>query len=103
MTHTTTFYPRGDGKANCVRDTEQPASSEPFSVVLFTATPANDLWLGEAPLEDIARQCVECVGRTGHNVEYVLKLAEWARETFPEVEDKHLYGLEVCTGGSQVR
>ena len=55
MTHTTTFYPRGVGKANGVNGTE-PASSEPFSVVLFTATPENDLWLGEAPLGDIARQ-----------------------------------------------
>ena len=48
VTHTTTFYPRGVGT--------EPASSEPFSVVLFTATPENDLWLGEAPLGDIARQ-----------------------------------------------
>ena len=39
-------------------------------------------------------QCVECYGKTGHNIEYVLKLAEWARATFPEVEDEHLYGLE---------
>ena len=93
VTHTTTFYPRGVGTANGVN-----ASSEPFSVVLFTATPENDLWLGEAPLGDIARQGVGCVGRTGHNVEYVLKLAEWARETFPDVEDKHLYGLEVRAG-----
>ena len=39
-------------------------------------------------------QCVESFGKTGHNIEYVLKLAEWARATFPEVEDEHLYGLE---------
>ena len=37
---------------------------------------------------------MECFGKTGHNVEYVLKLAEWARATLPEVPDEHLYGLE---------
>ena len=82
VTHTTTFYPRDD-------------SMKPFSVVLFTATSENELWLGDAPLEDIAEQCVDCFGKTGHNIEYVLKLAEWARATFPEVKDEHLYGLEV--------
>ena len=86
VTHTTKFYP-------------QDGSMEPFSVVLFTATSENELWLGDAPLEDIAEQCVECFGKTGHNIEYVLKLAEWARATFPEVEDKHLYGLEKLIRG----
>ena len=43
VTHTTMFYPRDD-------------STEPFSVVLFTATSENELWLGEAPLEEIADQ-----------------------------------------------
>ena len=43
VTHTTMFYPRDD-------------STEPFSVVLFTATSENELWLGEAPLEEIAEQ-----------------------------------------------
>ena len=37
---------------------------------------------------------MECFGKTGHNIEYVLKLAEWARTTLPEVPDEHLYGLE---------
>ena len=37
---------------------------------------------------------MECFGKTGHNIEYVLKLAEWARATLPEVKDEHLYGLE---------
>jgi hypothetical protein len=35
-------------------------------------------------------------GATGHNVEYVLKLAEWIRTTLPEVEDDHLFSLEKC-------
>ena len=50
VTHTTTFYPRGD------------RSLKPFSVVLFTATPENELWLGDAPLEDIAEQGLHSTG-----------------------------------------
>ncbi len=37
---------------------------------------------------------MECRGPKGHNVEYVLKLAEWIREVLPEVEDDHLFSIE---------
>ena len=43
MTHTTMFYPKSD-------------SIQPFPAVLFTATSENELWLGDAPLEEIAEQ-----------------------------------------------
>ena len=33
-------------------------------------------------------------GKAGHNVEYVLKIAQWMRHTLPEVMDEHLYALE---------
>ena len=45
VNHMTTFYPANNG-----------AARTPFPVLLFMATPSNDLWLGSAPLEDIAEQ-----------------------------------------------
>ena len=37
---------------------------------------------------------VHSSGKAGHNVEYVLKIAQWMRHTLPEVMDEHLYALE---------
>merc|ERR1712038_725922 len=51
-------------------------------------------WLGAAPLEDIAEQVVHSSGKTGHNVEYVLKLAAWSRSVLPDIIDDHLFELE---------
>ena len=47
VNHMTTFYP-----ANAADN------RNPFPVLLFMATPSNDLWLGSAPLEDIAEQAL---------------------------------------------
>ena len=33
-------------------------------------------------------------GDSGHNVEYVLKLAEWMRAKLPDIHDPHLFTLE---------
>ena len=41
------------------------------------------------------KQVLECQGDKGHNVEYVLKLAEWIRDKLPEVQDEHLFELEI--------
>ncbi len=34
-------------------------------------------------------------GASGHNVEYVLRLAEWVRLALPDVHDEHLFTLEM--------
>lgn len=34
-----------------------------------------------------------CEGRSGHNAEYVLKLAEWIKSEVPECFDDHLFTL----------
>ena len=39
-------------------------------------------------------QVVHSSGKTGHNVEYVLKLAAWSRSALPDIIDEHLYELE---------
>ncbi|ELU04540.1 hypothetical protein CAPTEDRAFT_168933 [Capitella teleta] len=65
-----------------------------FSVLLFTATEENNLYLGPAPLEEVAQQVIECKGKAGHNVEYVLRLAEFVRAHLTDDNDDHLFGLE---------
>lgn len=68
---------------------------DPFPVLLYIATESNQHWMGPAPAEAIAEQVVNCSGPAGHNVEYVLKLAEWLRDCMPKVTDSHLYDIEI--------
>jgi len=84
-THITTFTPR---------ESSSSSSMAPFPVLLFVATPSNEHWLGQGPVDAIARQVVHSSGDAGHNVEYVLKIAMWMRHHLPEVRDDHLYLLE---------
>ena len=39
-------------------------------------------------------QVVYSSGNSGHNVEYVLRLADWMRDKLPDIEDDHLYTIE---------
>lgn len=86
LTTITTFFPRRDAKEEkCIK---------PFPVILYLATPSNRHWLGDSSLSDIANQICESTGNSGHNVEYVLRLADFVRENIPEAEDDHLFTLE---------
>lgn len=86
LTTISTFYPRPPD------DDAQPL--EPFPALVYIANPSNCHWLGEAPLSDIATQIVSSSGPSGHNVEYLLRLASFMREFIPEAEDAHLFTLE---------
>lgn len=67
----------------------------PFPVLVFVASPnSGPYWLGPADPGDIAEQVVTSSGPSGHNVEYLLKLAEWVHEALPEVWDDHLFTIE---------
>lgn len=44
-----------------------------FPVIIYIATNKNEHWLGDAPLQSIAQQILECQGPSGHNVEYLLR------------------------------
>jgi len=74
----------------------QPANtvSPPFPVLVYVATTSSSYWLGPAPAHEIAEQVVNATGPAGHNVEYVLRLADWVHETLPEVRDDHLFDIE---------
>ncbi|KAG6798266.1 glutathione-specific gamma-glutamylcyclotransferase 2 [Apis mellifera caucasica] len=81
MTTIATFYSR-EGNRN-------------FPVIVYIATNKNEHWLGDAPLQNIAKQIFECSGPNGHNVEYLLRLAEFMHRYLPEAHDEHLFTLEI--------
>lgn len=83
----TKFYPR-------VATEFSGLSGEAFPVLLYIATPSNDFWMGDDKPETIAEQIATASGPSGHNVEYLLRLAIFMREEIPGVHDEHLFGLE---------
>lgn len=89
ITRYTKFYPR-------VAADHMELSGEAFPTLLYIATEANHLWMGESPLKTIAKEIVECEGPSGHNVEYLIRLANFMREELRgvSVEDDHLFQLE---------
>jgi cation transport regulator ChaC len=77
---------------------ERPSPSNPsppqISVLMFTATESNELFLGPTDsLDELAAQIVSCRGPCGNNVQYVVQLANYMREHIPEEHDAHLFGL----------
>ncbi|XP_068107769.1 glutathione-specific gamma-glutamylcyclotransferase 1 [Hyperolius riggenbachi] len=76
------FYPQDQGEGGALL------------ALVYIATPQNSNYLGPASEEDIAAQIVACSGRTGHNIEYLLRLAGFMHNFCPEVEDKHLFSIE---------
>lgn len=71
-----------------------PLEGDPITVLVYVATPLNQHWLGEADVEEIADQIINCQGPSGHNVEYLLRLAHFMRRHFPKSHDSHLFTLE---------
>ncbi|KAI1895484.1 hypothetical protein AGOR_G00106740 [Albula goreensis] len=69
----------------------------PHLALVYIATCDNPIYLGPASPEEIAAQISTCKGKTGHNIEYLLRLAEFMRLHCPEVEDEHLFSIEAAT------
>uniref|UniRef100_A0A0C9R8C0 CHAC1 protein n=1 Tax=Fopius arisanus TaxID=64838 RepID=A0A0C9R8C0_9HYME len=69
--------------------------TQTFPVVIYIATQKNKHWLGDAPIHDIAQQILESKGPSGHNVEYLLRLADFMHQFIPEAYDEHLFTLEL--------
>ncbi|XP_042215728.1 putative glutathione-specific gamma-glutamylcyclotransferase 2 [Homarus americanus] len=84
----------GGYATNVVTFFPKDAAVNPFPVLLYIATPSSQEWAGQAPLHEIATQITQCSGPSGHNVEYLLRLAEFMREKVPEGYDEHLASLE---------
>lgn len=74
---------------------EEGVAITPFPVLVFVASPnSGPYWLGPASSSEIADQVVSSEGPSGHNVEYVLKLAEWLHNAVPDAWDDHLFSIE---------
>nr|XP_060616585.1 glutathione-specific gamma-glutamylcyclotransferase 1 [Anolis sagrei ordinatus] len=73
---------------------QEEESEEPILALVYIATPQNPSYLGPASEEDIAAQIIVSSGRAGHNIEYLLQLADFMRYCCPQVEDEHLFSIE---------
>lgn len=69
-------------------------SEEGLNVLVFSATTDNSLYLGADTMENMANQIVVCKGGSGHNVEYISRLADFTRKYIPEDKDEHLFLLD---------
>eukprot|EP01088_Endostelium_zonatum_P000305 TRINITY_DN1053_c0_g1_i3.p1 TRINITY_DN1053_c0_g1~~TRINITY_DN1053_c0_g1_i3.p1 ORF type:complete len:210 (-),score=40.92 TRINITY_DN1053_c0_g1_i3:17-646(-) len=77
-----TFYTKSEGSQEL----------ETKKAVLYRATEENQLFLGDASVEAIARQIFESSGPSGPNLEYLSNLCNSLRQM--SVEDKHLFEIE---------
>ncbi|CAM0136160.1 hypothetical protein VKS41_005445 [Umbelopsis sp. WA50703] len=64
------------------------------NALVYIATTDNEAYVGNAPLDDIAKQIAESHGPSGDNAEYLMNLAQALREIAPESHDEHLFELE---------
>ncbi|XP_042246568.1 glutathione-specific gamma-glutamylcyclotransferase 1 [Thunnus thynnus] len=83
ITEMVDFFPEGEDQS-------------PVQALVYIATADNALYLGKASPAEIAAQIVMCRGKTGHNLEYLLRLAEFMRSSCPQVEDHHLFSIEAA-------
>jgi len=60
--------------------------------LVYMATPENPNWVGDQPLEEIARVIGSAVGPSGPNIEYLVALAASLREMGED--DPHVFALE---------
>ena len=65
-----------------------------IDVLMFNATEDNHLYMGPSSIVELAEQIVSTKGNSGHNVEYVTKLADFMRTHIPEDNDAHLFKLD---------
>lgn len=83
------FYPR-------VAADDMELCGEAFPALLYIATDKNQLWMGDTPLSVIAQEIADSQGPSGHNVEYLIRLANFMRDELKDVvvDDEHLFQLE---------
>ncbi|KAM6964791.1 glutathione-specific gamma-glutamylcyclotransferase 1 [Aplochiton taeniatus] len=83
VTKVVDFFPEGE-------------SHTPVQALVYIATADNALYLGPASPELIGAQIAVCQGKAGHNLEYLLRLAEFMRRSCPHVNDPHLFAIEAA-------
>ena len=95
---TTTFYPLSEEVQPQVDlkpgDVGKLISDLTKEVELYIGSPEDRLYTGPLTDKEMTAIVVKAKGPSGDNREYVYLLADGMRKINPEVEDKHLYGLE---------
>ncbi|XP_038597371.1 glutathione-specific gamma-glutamylcyclotransferase 1 [Tachyglossus aculeatus] len=74
------------------------APDQPLRALAYVATPENPGYLGPAPEEAIATQILASRGCSGHNLEYLLRLADFMRLCGPQARDEHLAAIVEAVG-----
>lgn len=87
---------RGGYNAEMVDFFADGENQPPVQALLYIATVDNPLYLGPASPEEIGTRIAVSRGKTGHNLEYLLQLAEFMRRSCPHVEDHHLFSVEAA-------
>lgn len=72
-----------------IRGQDEPVVKK---AVLYVGTQKNNCYIGETPVDIIAKQIHKCVGPSGPNVDYLLNLADSMRKM--NVHDPHVAELE---------
>ena len=75
------------------------ADSEDVEGVVYIAPTDNFAFLGDAPLEEMARHIQTSAGPSGTNVDYLLELAAALRKM--GAEDPHVFALEAAVRETQ--
>jgi cation transport regulator ChaC len=70
--------------------------AENARALVYVAPPGNPNYLGPASLDAMTEQVRRAKGRSGTNVDYVLRLAAWLREQ--RAEDEHVFLLAQRVG-----
>nr|XP_057947229.1 glutathione-specific gamma-glutamylcyclotransferase 1-like [Doryrhamphus excisus] len=74
----------------------QEKNEDPLVAVAYIATSDSPSYLGPASDQAIADQIAVCKGKTGHNMEYLFRLADFMRFSCPEAKDEHLFSIEAA-------
>ncbi|TSR99397.1 Glutathione-specific gamma-glutamylcyclotransferase 1 [Bagarius yarrelli] len=85
---------RGGYITRMVEFVPRDESQHSVQALVYIATEDNPTYLGPASTDQIAAQIAVCKGRNGYNFEYLLRLAEFMRQSCPEVDDPHLFSIE---------
>lgn len=68
---------------------------KPISAIIYYATPQNPNYTGEEEGDEkIAKVISSSFGVSGHNIEYLFRLADFMRERLPNETEPHLYTLD---------
>ncbi|XP_061552491.1 glutathione-specific gamma-glutamylcyclotransferase 1-like isoform X1 [Phycodurus eques] len=74
----------------------QEKAKDIIPALVYIATSNSPAYLGPALDQEIANQIAVCRGKTGHNIEYLLRLADFMRHCCPEAHDEHLFSIEAA-------